>query len=137
MATPRISYLIRRVQHRLYGRFEEILQPFGLTVTQYTVLSILGNRPALSSAQLSRRFAVTPQTMIKLIASLEAKQLITRCTTNANRRALEVSLTPQGHQVRAACEDAVDALEAEIFGALGEAQTAALHALLSRTLEAL
>ena len=58
---PRTIYLIRRVQFTTYLRLEERLKPFGLTVAQYMVISMLGHSGRLSSAQLSRRFEVTPQ----------------------------------------------------------------------------
>jgi DNA-binding MarR family transcriptional regulator len=114
-ATPRTIYLIRKVQFAAYLRLEERLRPFGLTAAQYMVLSMLGHSGRLSSAQLSRRFEVTPQTMFKLIASLRRKRLIARRGVNGDRRALEVSLTAAGRRLLASCEAAVDALEAELF----------------------
>ena len=114
---PRTIYLIRRVQFTTYLRLEERLRPFGLTVAQYMVISMLGHSGRLSSAQLSRRFEVTPQTMFKLIASLRRKGAVARRGVNGDRRALEVSLTAPGKRLLSACEEAVDALEAELFRA--------------------
>ncbi|MGE5148092.1 MAG: MarR family winged helix-turn-helix transcriptional regulator [Candidatus Eiseniibacteriota bacterium] len=112
---PRTIYLIRRVQFMTYLRLEERLKPFGLTVAQYMVISMLGHSGRLSSAQLSRRFEVTPQTMFKLIASLRRKGAIARRGVSGDRRALEVSLTAAGRRLLVECEDAVDKLEAELF----------------------
>jgi DNA-binding MarR family transcriptional regulator len=114
-ATARTIYLIRKVQFATYLQLEERLRPFGLTAAQYMVLSMLGHSGRLSSAQLSRRFEVTPQTMFKLIASLRRKRLIARRGVNGDRRALEVSLTAAGRRLLEACEEAVDALETELF----------------------
>ena len=114
-ATARTIYLIRKVQFATYLRLEDCLRPFGLTAAQYMVLSMLGHSGRLSSAQLSRRFEVTPQTMFKLIASLRTKRLIARRGVNGDRRALEVSLTAAGRRLLDSCEAAVDALEAELF----------------------
>jgi DNA-binding MarR family transcriptional regulator len=114
-AAPRTLYLIRKAQFTTYLRLEERLRPFGLTAAQYMVISMLGHSGRLSSAQLSRRFEVTPQTMFKLIASLRRKGAIERRGVNGDRRALEVSLTAAGRRLLVACEAAVDALEAELF----------------------
>jgi DNA-binding MarR family transcriptional regulator len=122
--TARTLYLIRRVQFASYLRLEQTVRRLRLTTAQYMVLSMLGHRELLSSAQLSRRFSVTPQTMFKLIAPLKRKGLVSRKGMNGDRRSLRVSLTPAGRRVLAACEQAVDALEAELFRNFGGARLA-------------
>jgi DNA-binding MarR family transcriptional regulator len=117
-----------------YLRLEERLKPFGLTAAQYTVISMLGHSGRLSSAQLSRRFEVTPQTMFKLLAPLRRKGLIARRGLNGDRRALEVSLTQPGRRVLAACEAAVDGLEAELFSGFTGRELRNLRALLAKFL---
>jgi DNA-binding MarR family transcriptional regulator len=131
---PRMSYLIKRVQYAVYLKLEERLAAFGLTAEQYAVFSIVGHRDGLSSAQLARRFAVTPQTMIKLIATLEDQGLIRRTVDDANRRALKVTLTERGRRQLVACEAEVDKLEATIFGGFITADMQQFRALLARVL---
>ncbi len=114
-STARTLYLIRRVQFASYLRLEQAVNGLRLTTAQYMVLSMLGHREPLSSAQLSRRFSVTPQTMFKLIATLKRKGLVSRRSMNGDRRSLHVSLTPAGRRVLAVCEQAVGALEANLF----------------------
>ncbi|HEY4775229.1 MAG TPA: MarR family transcriptional regulator [Xanthobacteraceae bacterium] len=113
--TARTIYLIKRAQFASYLRLEECLQPFELTAAQYMVMSVLGHRDQLSSAQLSRRFSVKPQSMFKLITTLTRKGLISRKELDNDRRTLEVSLTPAGRRLLDACEQAVDALEADLL----------------------
>jgi DNA-binding MarR family transcriptional regulator len=122
--TARTLYLIRRVQLASYLRLTQAVKRLRLTTAQYMVLSMLGYREPLSSAQLSRRFSVTPQTMFKLIATLRRKSLVTRKGMNGDRRRLLVSLTPAGRRVLAACEHAVGALEADLFRNFGSGQLA-------------
>jgi DNA-binding MarR family transcriptional regulator len=123
-STARTLYLIRRVQFASYLRLEQAVQRFRLTTAQYMVLSMLGHREPLSSAQLSRRFSVTPQTMFKLIATLKRKGLVSRKSMNGDRRSLHVGLTPAGRRILAGCEHAVGALEAELFRNFSGAQLA-------------
>ena len=86
------------------------------------VMSVLGHRGQLSSAQLSRRFSVKPQSMFKLITTLERKTLIARKEVDRDRRTLMVSLTSAGRRLLAQCDDAVDALEADILKSFSSAQ---------------
>ena len=87
------------MQHALKVEMEERLRPFDLTATQYAVFSIVGHRDDMTFAALARRFAVTPQTMIKLIASLADQGLISRRVDADNRRALKVVVTTAGQRL--------------------------------------
>lgn len=132
---PRLIYLIRRLQVASYVELEDALRRFEITPTEYTVMSMLAHRERLSSAQLSRRFFVKPQSMIKLIASLEGKNLISRVAANGDRRVLEVSLTPAGKRMQVACEQAVDELEARMFARFSDSQLSQLRRLLQKAVD--
>jgi len=54
------------------------LRGLGITTPQYAALTFLDESPGLSSAQLARRAFVTPQTMNRMVANLEAAGLIAR-----------------------------------------------------------
>lgn len=134
-AAPRTLYLIRRVQLLTYARLEQALDQFDLTVGQYTLLSLLAQRTGMSAAQLSRRFAVTPQSMTEMITALEKKRLIRRRTAPANRRILLVSLTAVGRALTKRCEAVVDQVEADFLEKLGAAELAAFRDTLGMLLE--
>jgi DNA-binding MarR family transcriptional regulator len=118
----RTLYLIRDVQLHCRSRMSDALQPFDISTSQYTILSILDRRDGLSAAQLSRRFRVTPQSINTLIGGLEDRGLISRSEAPDNRRILKTTLTRSGRQLLAACDAAIDAAEAELFAALSNAE---------------
>ena len=78
---------------------EDLLRPLGVTLHQYTALSILERREGLSSAQLARRHFVSPQAMNQMIAVMERDGLIERRADPANRKILRAWLTTHGKQV--------------------------------------
>jgi DNA-binding MarR family transcriptional regulator len=131
---PRTSYLIKRAQYAVYVQLEERLKAFDLTAAQYAVFSIVGHRDGLSSAQLARRFAVTPQTMIKLIALLENKGLIRRSVDSDNRRALKVAVTAAGKRMLAKCEAEIDRMESDVFASFTGRELRQFREMLSRLL---
>ena len=92
----RLTYLVKRLEMAERARMEEVLRPLGVTLHQYTALSILERREGLSSAQLARRHVVTPQAMHQLIATMERDRLIERRPDEANRRILRAWLTEHG-----------------------------------------
>jgi DNA-binding MarR family transcriptional regulator len=77
---------------------DEALEPTGLTTSQVAVLSTLWSEPQLSNADLARVSFVTPQSMVPLLSSLEARKLIVRRPHASGGRALPAELTAQGKQ---------------------------------------
>lgn len=135
-SSARTIYLVRQLQLAIYARLEEVLRAHQLTPIQYTVLSILCGRQGLSSADLARRFSVTPQSMNELVAVLERKGLILRQEAPENRRVLRVSPTAEGKRLLARCDRLADGLEAEFFADLGRAELAAFRGTLAKLLAA-
>jgi DNA-binding MarR family transcriptional regulator len=136
-AAPRLTYLIKRVEMAERARMEESLRPYGISLHQYTALSLLERRGGLSSAQLARRHFVTPQAMNQLVATLEDDGLIERQPDPVNRRILRASLTKRGQKVLRACHTAVDDLEKRMLAALTPTQGRELRRSLERTLTTL
>jgi DNA-binding MarR family transcriptional regulator len=114
----RLTYLVKQLQMAERARMEEVLRPLGVTLQQYTALSLLERREGLSSAQLARRHYVTPQAMHQLVASMERDGLIERRSDEANRRILRAWLTDHGAELLRSCHEAVDELEGRMLAAL-------------------
>ncbi len=83
----------------LRRRIGEVLEPHGLTVSQYTALSVMRSRAGLSNAQLARRVLITPQSMNEVVAQLAERKLIQRRPDPAHGRAIRTDLTPRGEHV--------------------------------------
>ncbi|GIX15218.1 MAG: hypothetical protein KatS3mg118_3177 [Paracoccaceae bacterium] len=69
---PRTIFLLHQAAQSVRSRLEARLRPLGVTGIQYTILAMVAARPGLSSAELSRRFFVTPQTMNETVAGAGA-----------------------------------------------------------------
>lgn len=133
---PRLSYLIKRIEMVERARMEETLRPLGVSLTQYTALSLLERRQ-LSSAQLARRHYVTPQAMNQLVGAMERDGLIERQPDPLNRRILRAALTDRGAEVLASCHTVVDGLENSMLAALTPAEAKQFRRSLERALTAL
>ncbi len=118
MQRPRAIFYLNQANHAVRSRLEAALAAQQITSIQYTVLSVIGSRDGLSSAELSRRFFVAPQTMNELIGGLLRRNLITRKEDPDNRRILRMSLTPEGKRMMKVCDAAADAVEKDIFSFL-------------------
>ena len=125
-------YLLARIFYDMRSRTEEALKPYGLTPIQSTILGTLGLRPGVSSADLSRRFGVTPQTMGEMIANLERRNLVARTENPGNRRALRLNLTPEGRRMVGLCNTAVQGVEREMFSGFSAKEAAEFNRQLGR-----
>jgi DNA-binding MarR family transcriptional regulator len=115
---PRVSYLAGRLDRMLRRRLSQALEPHGLTLPEYTALSVLQSRSGLSNAQLARRSLITPQATNEVLARLEARNLVRRRADPAHGRIRPAQLTPAGRRLLARADRAVDEIEREMLGDL-------------------
>jgi len=127
---PRTSYLVARLDRLVRSQLTDILEPFDLSVPQYTLLSVLEHRPGLSNAQLARRSYITAQAMHQVVNGLEERSLIARQVSPDHGRIQLTELTDEGRALLKACDEEVTGLEERIFGSLGEVGEDRLRVLL-------
>lgn len=105
------------------------LRPWKLTLSSYTALKIMANRPDLSLIQLSRRCFVRPQTMTRIVSALEERGFVERLPNPDSDRALRLRLTKVGrttlskmdvavNEIHATMADVFDSEEIEHFDAM-------------------
>jgi DNA-binding MarR family transcriptional regulator len=119
---PRISYIVGRLDRALSLALEERVSEQGLTLPQYTALSVLKLRSGLSNAQLARRTFVRPQSMMQVISKLQAAGLIARRPDENHARILRTEITSEGRKVLAACDRSVNAMEKTMLAGLSAEQ---------------
>jgi DNA-binding MarR family transcriptional regulator len=133
----RLSYLVWQAQLATYQRLDRAVRGFGLTPAQYTVLAILSRRgESLSSAALSRRLGVSPQSANEIVATLSALGLVRRTEGAENRRIRRLELTLRGRNLLVQCDAEVDRFEEALFGGLTAPERQTLRGLLIRIIVA-
>src|SRR3954454_19118610 len=115
---PSLLYAVKQVELAVRAHLDELLRPSGITVLQYTALTVLDRRGRLTAAELARSSFVTPQTMGDLVTALERRGLIERSPDPGNRRRLLIGLTESGRDLLAGFEGALRALEERMVGDL-------------------
>jgi DNA-binding MarR family transcriptional regulator len=136
-ANPRVSYLIGRLHRVLRKKLDDGIRAHGLTVAQYAALSILGDQPGLSNAQLARRSFMSAQSANQVMQALEQLALVRREIDPEHARIARTALTAQGRKVLAACDRVVDSAEAEMLRPIGRDQRKQLLADLKACLRVL
>lgn len=113
--SPSLVYVVGRVNQGIRRELRSRLTEFDLSVPELTALSILARRPGLSNAQLARRSMVTPQSMIEILAELEARGLVARSVDPDHGRILRAQLTAEGERLVAATEPAIAEIQNEML----------------------
>ena len=133
----RIAYTVGRLDRAVRQRLGEVTSPLGLTVAQYTALSVLASRGSLSNAQLARRSFVTPQAMNEIVAAMAEKAFVARAPDAQHGRIVRISLTRKGHQVLRQCGTGARRVEEEMLAGLTRTTRAMLLTLLGKCVASL
>lgn len=132
-----IGYLLKQASSALHASMDAVLRPLGLTITEYSCLELLAQRPGMSNSELARGAFVTRQSMNVVLQSLQGDGLVSRAEQPASGRAIATQLTILGRQRRAAASAAVRAVEDQMKLALDAQQQAVLGELLGTCIRSL
>ena len=122
-----VGYALKQAAAALRAAMDLALRPLGLTVPQYACLELLGQRPALSGADLARGAFVSRQSMHEVLRGLHERGLLERAATAGRGRSLPTELTPAGRRALDAASRAVRAVERQMLDRLSPDERAQLH----------
>ncbi|MBB2947363.1 DNA-binding MarR family transcriptional regulator [Actinoplanes lutulentus] len=122
-----LGYLLKEASSALRAAMEAVLRPLGMTVTHYSCLELLAQRPGLSNSELARGAFVTRQSMNVLLQTLEKDGYVTRPAEAPVGKALPARLTPRGRRSLAKATAAVRSVELRMLGAMSETEQAAAY----------
>ncbi|CAD6008693.1 MarR family winged helix-turn-helix transcriptional regulator [Agreia sp. COWG] len=132
-----LGYLLKEAASALRSAMEAVLRPLGMSITHYSCLELLAQRPGLSNSELARGTFVTRQAMNVLLQSLERDGLVARQAEASAGRALPTTLTPAGRAQLKAASSAVRGVEDRMKSGLGPAEQDALRTALATCVGAL
>ena len=125
-----MSYLVGRLDRVLRRRLTDALGPHGLSLPEYTTLTVIRGTAGLSNAQLARRSLITPQAMSEVIARLEQRRLIRRRVDPTHARVRPAELTGAGDRLVRAADESVESIEQELLEGIAPSGQARLRDLL-------
>jgi MarR family transcriptional regulator, temperature-dependent positive regulator of motility len=120
------GHLIRRLHQLSTQVFVQRTQAagFDLTPVQFAALDAIGHHPGTDQARVAEMIAYDRATIGGVIERLEQKGWVDRVVSERDRRARELSLTPEGQRILKALVPVVRDLQDEILQALGDADRA-------------
>ncbi len=113
-----LGYLLKEASSALRTAMEEVLRPLGMTVTHYSCLELLAQRPGMSNSDLARGAFVTRQSMNVLLQGLERDGVVSRPAQPPAGKALPTELTAVGRERLAEASAAVRGVEERMLRGL-------------------
>ena len=127
-----LGYLLKEASSALRTAMEEVLRPLDMTITHYSCLELLAQRPGLSNSELARGAFVTRQSMNVLLQNLERLGHVTRPAEAPVGKVLPTELTPTVREILKKATAAVRSVELRMLsGMTADDQIQALHILRS------
>ena len=125
----RLSVLSNRISQdiaQLYG------ERFGLNVTEWRILAVLGRYPDLSASEVAERTAMDKVAVSRAVTSLLESGRLKRRVHGSDRRRSVLALSAKGYKVYDEVAPLALAYERRLMEGLREDERAALDRLLTR-----
>ncbi|WP_349898827.1 MarR family winged helix-turn-helix transcriptional regulator [Parafrigoribacterium soli] len=113
-----LLYLIKQVELAIRARLESVTREVGLTVTQYTALTVLERRPGLTSAELAKNSFVRAQSMSTVTTELFDSGLIDRTRDPSHHQRQLLTVTDAGQELLGRLRPTVGWIEGQMVSAL-------------------
>lgn len=128
----RLSLLSNQISQGIARTYEE---KFGLGVTEWRVIAILGRFPGISATEVTEKSAMDKVAVSRAVRKLLEAGRIERLDNDNDRRAKHLHLSPAGQAVYDAIVPAALAYEKRLLAALGDDERKELDYLLTRLME--
>ncbi|MEL6666589.1 MAG: MarR family winged helix-turn-helix transcriptional regulator [Pseudomonadota bacterium] len=124
----RLSVLSNAVSSKIAKIYE---QEFELSVWQWRIIAVLGEREGLTSTEVAQRTLMDKPTVSRAAASLIERGILVRSIDSDDRRRAPMRLTDEGQAIYAAVIPRAIESERELLNAITEDEAETLHRLLS------
>jgi DNA-binding MarR family transcriptional regulator len=126
---------LKRAQHLLAQRIDEVLRPFDLNLGLWAALREVARQPGASASELARITFHTPQTLSGLLQRLQQRGLVERSTGRGS--IVDNHVTAAGHRTLATVTPRAEAVIDNALAALNPAGRANLQRLLAEFADSL
>ena len=129
------GHQIRRLHQIAVAIFLQDTEAHGLTPVQYAAMQAIQANPLIDQRTLASKIGLDTSTMGGVIDRLEARQLLLRNKSPADRRVKLVALTAEGEAALAAIQPAMAKAQKRILAPLNAAQQSQFMSLLNILVE--
>ena len=127
-----LGFWLRFVSNHVSGRFEKSVEDAGVSLSDWVALRSMYGRSETSAATLMAELGMTKGAISKIISRLEEKGLLTRETSDSDRRAQYLALTKKGKALVPKLARLADENDALFFAHLTPAEKQGMLGILQK-----
>ncbi|MBR0876490.1 DNA-binding MarR family transcriptional regulator [Bradyrhizobium japonicum] len=128
------GFMLRLAQLKFFEGFYEEFAALGLTPATYAIFAVIRDNPGVPPSSLASLLRLRLPNLIKILNELESSGFIKRSRSKADRRAVELMLTPKGAKLIAEGARLTEPYNEKMLAPLSAAEQRALLELLNRLL---
>jgi DNA-binding MarR family transcriptional regulator len=130
-----LPYLVNKLASRLSDELASVYQHrFGITIPEWRVIAHLAENRNVSIREIFVRVAMDKSKVSRAAARLESAGFVEKKINPADRRLIELRLTPKGRQLFKKIEPLALAYEREALSALSAAEAELFRKLVGKLL---
>jgi DNA-binding MarR family transcriptional regulator len=127
-----LGYNTRRASLTIISRFMERMAVFELRPVDFSVLSLIGHNPGITSRQLCSVLNILPPNLVGFLKTFEKRQLIERKPHPTDGRAVGLFLTEAGNSLMRQAETTANESDLSTATSLTAAERKTLTRLLQK-----
>jgi DNA-binding MarR family transcriptional regulator len=108
------------------------LERFGMTVSRWKVLVIIGRFAPMSAKDVAQRTSLEPEKVTRAVDGLVRQRYVIRRKDPQDKRRVILSLSPRGHEVFRESERIRYAIESEFLKVLGPDELRIFYGILNK-----
>ena len=128
---------LRKAARRVSTIYDQCLEPYGLTITQFGLLVHLRRHGPVGIGAMAQQLIMDPTTLSRNLRPLERQRCVRFEQDPQDRRARRVQLTDEGAAALRRARPGWERAQQQIERSLGLADTVLLHRSLATSLEQL
>lgn len=125
----RLSVLSNQISRGIAATYEK---PFGLTVTEWRVIAILGRFPGITAAEVAQRSAMDKVAISRTVKRLMEQGHVERHDSDSDRRSKHLWLSREGRRVYRAIVPAALEFERRLLAGLTSSERKRMERLLDK-----
>lgn len=130
-----LTYLVAQTHRKLHGDLERELQSEGVSVEQWRMLEVLGDRKGLSMGEIADLVLMNHPALTKMTDRMVARGLVHRAPDPQDQRRVLVYVTDRGQELVQRIRGHVEVQNTAIEERLGQKGSAALRKLLGSVID--
>ncbi len=127
-----VGYNARRAYLPIHQLFAKRMARFALKPAEFSALALIAHNQPVTQKELAAALSIPAPNMVVLLDKLEARGVVERVQSSADKRVWLISTSAKGRSLAKASTAVAEALELEASAALSAAERAQLITLLQR-----